>query len=225
MANAGIKHCTLAGDTRFDRVIEISKQAKTYPEIAQFCANKIVLVAGSTWPEDEKLIAACLQAQLTKNTSLRLIIAPHEIDESSLRATESLFKHLKLARYSNLKNVASENLEVLLIDNIGMLSSLYNYSNICYIGGGFGHGIHNILEAAVFGKPILFGPHFQKFEEAIELIKRGGATSISTFDELNSHLAELLSNENKYREQCLISQEFVRDNAGAVERIVSFLSA
>lgn len=225
LTNVGITNCTLAGDTRFDRVIEISKQAKIYPEIARFCANKKVLVAGSTWPEDEKLIAQWMQQTDSKNKNHVVLIAPHEINEQSLIATESIFKDLKCLRYSKLKTSQNEgeSYDVLIIDNIGMLSSLYNYSNICYIGGGFGRGIHNILEAAVFGKPILFGPHFQKFEEAIALIKRGGATSISTSEELNSHLAELQNNEKKYREQCLISQEFVRDNAGAAERIVTAL--
>ena len=104
-----------------------------------------------------------------------------------------------------------------------MLSSLYKYAAIAYIGGGFGKGIHNILEAAVFGKPVLFGPNFQKFEEAKELIKRGGAISFNDFNQLKSAVVELLSDEKEYKEKCLISQAFVHDNSGAVDRILQLI--
>ena len=218
--NAGITQCSIAGDTRFDRVIEISKGAKTLPLIEKFCSGKSVIVAGSSWREDEKLLAELMEVQSTEYKVQRLIVAPHEIEENSLRAVEAIFSASKIIRYSKAEISSIANFEVLLIDNIGMLSSLYKYSTISYIGGGFGKGIHNILEAAVFGKPVLFGPNFQKFEEAKELIKQGGAITNSTFSELENVVYGLVSDQKKYREKCEIARAFVHDNSGAVDKIL-----
>ena len=190
------------------------------PVIEKFCADKKVIVAGSTWRDDEKLLAHWMKEQSTTYKDVRLIIAPHEIDEESLRELELIFSHSKSIRYSVAEEATFQNFDVLLIDNIGMLASLYNYATIAYIGGGFGKGIHNILEAAVFGKPVLFGPNFHKFEEANELIGKGGATSITNYKQLISLADMLLLDEKKYREQCEISRTFVQDKCGAVERIV-----
>ena len=220
LLKAGVTQCTIAGDTRFDRVLDISTEAKKLPVIEKFSADKKVIVAGSTWRDDEKLLAHWMKEQSTTYKDVRLIIAPHEIDEESLRELELIFSHSKSIRYSVAEEATFQNFDVLLIDNIGMLASLYNYATICYIGGGFGKGIHNILEAAVFGKPVLFGPNFHKFEEAKELIGMGGATSITNYKQLISLADMLLLDEKKYREQCEISRTFVQDKCGAVERIV-----
>ncbi len=223
LSKAGINACTIAGDTRFDRVIAISKSVKSIPGLADFCGDKKIIVAGSTWRDDEKILATWMLNKSKDDKEKRLIIAPHEINEKSLQEVEQIFSASKIIRYSAIKNKLTDSYEILLIDNIGMLSSVYNYSTICYIGGGFGKGIHNVLEAAVFGKPLVFGPSYQKFEEAKTLLNLGGATSVSSHEELNTIFSQLLSDEKKYREQSLITQKFVHDNAGAVNRILEII--
>lgn len=228
--SAGIHQNSIAGDTRFDRVSAIAKEAKSIPIIEKFCNNQLVLVAGSTWLQDEKLLAALflnLQKSSEQNKGqeqIKFIIAPHEIREQRMSEIAIVFSKQKCMRYSQLTNTTDLNLvNVLLIDNIGMLSSLYRYASIAYIGGGFGKGIHNILEAAVFGKPLLFGPNYIKFEEAKMLLQLGGASSIKSELDLTQVVSELLFNQKKYREQCLISQNFVHDNSGALEKILKLI--
>ncbi|MCB0807291.1 MAG: 3-deoxy-D-manno-octulosonic acid transferase, partial [Bacteroidales bacterium] len=169
----GIENVTISGDTRFDRVADIALQPKKFPVVEKFAEGSKVLLAGSSWPADERFLPSLLKQQ-----ELKLIIAPHEIHEEHLKSIETMFPEGQIIRFSKATDHNIGSAEVLLIDGIGFLSSLYQYCDIAHIGGGFGKGIHNILEAVTFGKPVVFGPNYRKFNEAVELIQNGGAFTI-----------------------------------------------
>jgi 3-deoxy-D-manno-octulosonic-acid transferase len=180
LKSLGITQVVVSGDTRFDRVAENAKNKKELKEIKAFCGSSKVLVAGSTWPADEELLKSIIES----HTDWKCIIAPHEISEANLQHLEKQLAG-KTIRYSNLKAHKSTLPKVLIMDNIGLLSSLYAYGTIAYIGGGFGKGIHNTLEAAAFGLPVIFGPRYEKFQEAKDLIEAKAGFSISNQVELN----------------------------------------
>jgi 3-deoxy-D-manno-octulosonic-acid transferase len=217
---------TVNGDTRFDRVTAIAQSFSPIDEIAAFCGDYPVIVAGSTWQEDEEE----LDHYANTHPGIRFIIAPHEIDESHLRSTETLFKHT--IRFSDWKKTftnstfvsSSSTPNVLIIDNIGMLSRLYHYATITYVGGGFGNdGIHNILEAAVYGKPVFFGPVFDKFSEAIDLLECGGAYTVENALELEKTMNELLQDAEEYREACAAALNYTQQNRGATKMILDYI--
>lgn len=179
LKSIGFSNVSVSGDTRFDRVYENAQQPKILKDIENFCGNFKTIVAGSTWPEDEKLLTNLINEYPT----WKFIIAPHEIDGTHLKEIENLFP--QAVRFSRLPTShINDTANVLIIDNIGMLSSLYQYGNIAYIGGGFGAGIHNTLEAAAFGSPVIFGPNYHKFQEAKDLIALGAAKSIENAEDL-----------------------------------------
>lgn len=218
---------TSSGDTRFDRVLEIASSFRAMPVIEKFCGNSKVIVAGSTWDEDEEEI----DHYANTHPELRFIIAPHEIDEEHLVEMEKLFKYC--IRFSvfekNADALLSEGKEnkpnVLIIDNIGMLSRLYHYGTICYIGGGFGEdGIHNALEAAVYGKPVVFGPVYDKFAEAIGLVEASAAFSVENALELEEVFDKLLTEEDLYKKAGDAAKDYVYDNIGASDKIMKFIS-
>lgn len=219
LKSIGLNSITVAGDTRFDRVYAIATAAKELPLVKNFVGNSPCLIAGSSWEPDEDLLTSYFNET---NHSFKMIFAPHEIKEPGL---QSLIQKInkKVIRYSQLKETPDVQADVLIIDNIGMLSSLYRYGNIAYIGGGFGKGIHNILEAATFGMPILFGPHYGKFQEAIDLIKAGGAFPITDYPNLKLTLDTLIENTDKANASGNISRNFVQDNRGATNIIVKEL--
>lgn len=210
---------TLAGDTRFDRVYEIAGSFEPIPAIADFIKDRKVIVAGSTWPEDEIQLKK-LMDQL--EDEMLLIIAPHEITETHLQFVNNTFPGCVF--YSQLKQNPQLNGSVLIIDNIGMLSKLYHYSTISYIGGGFNKsGIHNTLEAAVYGKPVVFGPNYQKFAEAVGLINCGGGFSYQNDNELIKVVQSLLGNEQKLQSVGTAADQFVKNNTGATEKIITWV--
>jgi 3-deoxy-D-manno-octulosonic-acid transferase len=179
----GIAHCSLAGDTRYDRVNQIALTAEPDAVVERFLQGHDgpVLVAGSTWPPDEQLLARLHESK--EWFPERIIIAPHEIHEEHLRSIEALFPDS--IRYSECINALTQShnntfthSKVLIIDNIGLLSKLYRYATVAYIGGGFGVGIHNILEAVAYGKPVVFGPNHHKFQEAHDIIELGGGMTV-----------------------------------------------
>lgn len=175
----------LAGDTRLDRVLQVKNQAQKFPILEIFCTNTYNIVAGSTWLPGEAILVDVLKAF----PDSKLIIAPHQIDEKHLLEIEKLFKFTESIRYSKIENTTSlANISVLLIDNIGMLNSIYAYANVAYIGGGFGAGIHNILEAAVFEIPVFFGSNHHKFQEAKDLIAEGVGFEINNSKEVIKHI-------------------------------------
>ncbi len=217
----GFSNCNATGDTRFDRVAEIAANAKPIPLIEKFCGGNKILICGSTWERDEELVLAAFSKLRAKN--LKLIIAPHETSEkriNNLVLSCSDFKAMKFSQ-SNEETISSA--EILVMDNIGILSSLYQYGSFTWIGGGFGSGIHNTLEAAVFGMPVFFGPNYKKFREANELIKAGGAFSINSSDELKILLSNFLNDENKRKAVSSISGKYVQERKGATEKILEFI--
>ena len=219
LRSININNATVAGDTRFDRVSEIAENFKPIEEIERFCSGSPVLVAGSTWPEDEKIIK-----NATANFSdLKIIVAPHEIHKEHIDQLSSIFRNPLL--YSQLETHSSQPIasNILIIDNIGMLSRLYHYATITYIGGGFNKGIHNTLEAAVYGKPVLFGPNYKKFKEAVGLIESGGGICIASRDELPAMLLNFISNKNELEACSKKSFEFVKRNRGATEKILHYI--
>ena len=219
LQRSGITEYTVAGDTRFDRVLETAAAFQDIPEIRMFCGEAQVLVAGSTWPEDEQIIATYLQ----QRPSVKCILAPHEIHPSHL---EQLDKRLQKAqRFSAWKVQPDPEAQVLVIDNIGMLSKLYHYATVSYIGGGFGKGIHNTLEAAVYGKPVLFGPNYQKFREARDLITNGGAVCITDNEALTKQMDEWLNHPEHLSQAGKAASAYVVAQAGATGMIMHYIQA
>ena len=217
LASIGFTNVTTTGDTRFDRVHDIASQAKEIAEVAAFVGNHQCLIAGSTWEPDEDLLAAYMNGA---TTPLKYIIAPHEIHASHIERLEKSIQK-KVVRFSTWKLSQAGDPDVLIIDNIGMLSSLYRYGQTAYIGGGFGKGIHNTLEAATFGLPVLFGPNYLKFQEAKDLITLEGAFTISNLTELKDKLDTLFSNKEYLRSAQITAGNYVKNNIGATQKIIS----
>jgi len=219
LKSININNATVAGDTRFDRVSEIAEKFTPIEEIEKFCDSSQILVAGSTWPEDEKLI----KDAIGNFPGLKIIIAPHEIHKEHIDQLRSIFPDEVL--YSQLITQGSKpiNSNILIIDNIGMLSRLYQYATITYIGGGFNKGIHNTLEAAVYGKPVLFGPNYKKFKEAVGLIETGGGICITSSNELSTTLQKFISNKTELELTSEKSFDFVKQNKGATEKILHYI--
>lgn len=211
-----IRNATLSGDTRFDRVAENAASAKKLPLVEAFCGTATVFIAGSTWPEDEALIAGLCD----QHPDWKFIIAPHEIHQSHISAIEKLFP--QAVKYSSLtvEGTANSYGQVLIIDNIGMLSALYAYGRIAYIGGGFGAGIHNTLEAAAFGIPVIFGSRYDKFQEAKDLIALGAANSIGNMTELTAAAETMIRD----KEAGKIAKEYVISKTGATDQILNYIS-
>lgn len=214
LAGIGIDNVTVAGDTRFDRVMTIRNQAKEYPLIGAFCDNRFIWVAGSSWPEDEALIIQ----YFNKRPHQKLIIAPHEIDEKHLQQIESRLSRPTI-RYSQATQENIRQADCLIIDTFGMLSSIYRYGSMAYIGGGFGAGIHNILEAAVYGIPVVFGPNFKKFREARNMLAAGCAFTISQYQPLEQLMDDLVAHPDKLAAIGKIAGDYFALQAGATDII------
>jgi len=212
----GINQVEFAGDTRLDRVIAIRDEQRTFPAIEKLIAGRKVFVAGSTWPRDEQFLKHLTIA----NPDVFFIVAPHDVSENRLREIEKVFGGKKI-RFSQLENSSLSDCNFLLIDSIGILSSIYRYATIVYIGNGFGKGIHNILEPVVFGKPVIFGPNYSKFTEAVTLVKTGGAFSFSESSDLEKKVAGLLGNETTLNEASQVCLNYVEHNKGATDKIVN----
>lgn len=209
----------ITGDTRFDRVFQISQNAKKIPIVEKFCENNMVFIAGSSWKADEDIFIN----YINKNNNLKYIIAPHEIHETNInRIVNSI--NLKTIRFSNVNMNDISEYQVIIIDNIGLLSSLYQYANIAFIGGGFGSGIHNVLEPATFGMPVIFGPNFRKYQEAVDLIKNNAAFTISDYKSFEKIMTNLISNTTKIKESSVNAKIYVEINRGATEKIVNYIS-
>ncbi len=217
----GLTNNIVSGDTRFDRVAAIAEAAKDIPYLDSFCNDSFVIVAGSTYKTDIEIIASFLKG--INDTNIKFIIAPHEINEVELQEIINSFPK-NTVRYSLVNKDTIKDAQVLIIDSIGMLAQLYRYGSIAYVGGGFGKGIHNILEAATFGMPVIFGPNFNRFNEAKELVRLGCGISVSP-DEFNSVIMELYANEMKRKDLALISENYVKQNEGATDKIMTKIFA
>jgi 3-deoxy-D-manno-octulosonic-acid transferase len=212
----GINHASVAGDTRFDRVLNVRQVAKDLHLIDSFVSDSDkVIIAGSTWPVEEQMLAR----YLAEHPDVKLVLAPHEVHEDHLRMLFQCFEG-RYIRYSeaNLKNINT--CRILLIDTIGLLSSIYRYGKVAYIGGGFGAGIHNTLEAAVYGVPVIFGPKWQKFREAKGLLEQGAAISVKNYKQLASALDRAFEHQEQMGQA---AAKYVMDECGATEIIYQAL--
>jgi 3-deoxy-D-manno-octulosonic-acid transferase len=216
----GFHNVIVSGDTRFDRVNAILERDNKLDFIEEFKNNKPTIVIGSSWPKDETLLAEYINQS---SDDVKFIIAPHNIKADQIANLKAQLKKPTLL-FSEKENTVLANYNVFIIDTVGLLTKIYSYGTIAYVGGGFGNpGIHNILEPATFGIPILIGPNFSNFAEAVLLVELGGCISISNYDELKQNFDRLLTDENFFREKSQICKAYIQDHKGAAERIMKIV--
>ncbi len=216
LSSIGITSVKVAGDTRFDRVMQIIQKGEEIAQAKQFKNDQKVFVIGSCWPEDLDALAPFINE---KENSLKFIIAPHEISESFIKDIQKSLE-VKSVRFSQQHHTV-EDFSVLIIDNIGMLSKLYQYGEFAYVGGAFGKGLHNILEAACYGVPIFFGnKNYQKYQEANDLIMRGGAFEISGYSDLKAKYNLMMERPENFILACEVTRSYVEENLGATKKIM-----
>ena len=231
LAKIGIKNVTIVGDTRFDRVLQIKEAAKQLPIVEAFVkesgvrsqesvghSKPKVFVAGSSWPPDEEIFIK----YFNQHPEWKFIIAPHVIGEDHLRQIEKLLEGCKVVRYTKISENSeySENADVLIIDCFGLLSSIYRYGDVAYVGGGFGVGIHNLLEAAVWSVPVFFGPNNQKFQEA-QGLKQNGGLEITDYESFASQMDRLAKDAEYLKAQGEQAGRFVESLSGATEKVLA----
>ena len=217
LGQIGITEVSIAGDTRFDRVLHIKEQAKQLPVVEQFVDEAPqVFVAGSSWPPDEEIFIRYFR----EHPEWKLIIAPHVIDEPHLQQIEKQLEGRRVVRYTKA-SAGIADAEVLIIDCFGLLSSIYHYGCVAYVGGGFGVSIHNTVEAAVWGVPVIFGPNNQKFQEAQELKACGGGLEISGYDDFARVMDRFAADADARREAGLAAGSYVTGKAGATRMILA----
>ena len=216
LAKHHIHAVSVAGDTRFDRVTEIMQQAKDIPAIEGFTAGATeVLIAGSTWPQDEAYIAQ----YMASHPNIKLVLAPHEINPKHMHTIFQLFEG-RYTRYTEATPLNIDKNRILVVDTIGLLSSIYRYGHVAYIGGGFGVSIHNTLEAAVYGMPVVFGPKWKKFREAKGLLQAQAALSVSNYKEFASALDTAFATQQMMGER---AKQYVQSECGATDIIYNAL--
>ena len=222
LATIGIKDVTVVGDTRFDRVLQIKKAAKQLPVVEQFKGSAKCFVAGSSWQPDEDIFIPFFN----KHKDWKVIIAPHVIGEDHLQQIEKKLEGRKVVRYTQIANsqeqiAKSQDADVLIIDCFGLLSSIYGYADVTYVGGGFGVGIHNTLEAAVWDVPVIFGPNNERFQEAQGLKACGGGQEITCADDFHRTMKRFIDDPAKITEAGRQSGQFVAQMTGATQKILS----
>ena len=229
LKSIGIEDVTVTGDTRFDRVYEIAKQSKSFPEIEEFIAGRHCIIAGSSWPSDEKLIIPFLK-KMPENYCL--IIAPHDVSDSHIKQITSQLDNYVL--YSQLNSPISKQLsdsatrqlkKVLIVDTIGILKQIYKYARFAYIGGGFMSSIHNTQEALVFGCPVVIGPKYHKFVEAVDLVRNGGMFSVNNQQEFDDIFERLMNDIDFYNKASGICQDYIQLSIGATDKIMRKLNS
>jgi 3-deoxy-D-manno-octulosonic-acid transferase len=216
LQSINIYKATLSGDTRFDRVIEIAKSRQEVEIAKNFKGSEKVFVIGSAWQEDLDILVPFIN-----ENRLRFIIAPHEITDGLLQNLQRSLT-VKSILYSQAEGKDLHEYTVLIVDNVGMLSRLYYYGEFAYVGGAFGKGLHNILEAACYGVPVLFGNrNYEKFQEAVDLTNRGGAFPVADYPDLR-HKYEMLNTPETFLLACEVSRQYVEENTGATKKIMEY---
>ncbi len=210
---------TLSGDTRFDRVYEITKQDNSLKFIEDFIQNKNTLVAGSTWQKDEEYLVNYINFHASENE--KFIIAPHNIDVKKIDELKNSINKKTILFSDKEKNNSAQ---VIIIDTIGILTKIYNYADVAYVGGGFGSGIHNILEPATFGVPLIIGPNYLKFQEAIDLVNLKACRVVKNNEDLNTYLNKLFLDKNYRNNKGKITKQYILQNIGATEIILNYIS-
>ena len=216
LAKIGITNTTVVGDTRFDRVLQIKEAAKQLPVVEAFKQDYKVFVAGSSWPPDEEIFIK----YFNEHKDWKLIIAPHVIAEDHLQQIEKLLSGRKIVRYKDSAEADVKDAEVLIINCYGLLSSIYHYGDVAYVGGGFGVGIHNLLEAAVWDVPVFFGPNNQKFQEA-QALKKSGGFEIHDYEEFARMMDRFAAEPDFLKEQGVKAGHFVKGQAGATQKVMA----
>ncbi|WP_299325406.1 glycosyltransferase N-terminal domain-containing protein [uncultured Maribacter sp.] len=219
--SVGYTNVTIAGDTRFDRVSEIVERDNELDFMIHFKNDKYCFVAGSTWAEDEKIIINYINNNIHP---IKFVIAPHTIKDNHIEEIIAAIDK-KVIRYTEMENAPLAEYDVIVIDTIGILTKVYNYANIAYVGGGFATGLHNTLEPAVFGIPVIIGPQYDGFAEAEELVQLGGVISIKNDNEFQEHADKCFEDNNYRSKTSRINTGYIKEKAGATERIVSKLNA
>ncbi len=224
LAKIKIYHAYKSGDTRFDRVYQMVKENKAIPEIENFKCNSKLMIAGSTWPPDEEI----LHHVLSKSPiNFKIVIAPHEVDKNHITNILNKFKEFSPVLYSGFDESAAEKSRILIIDTTGILGYVYRYAEFSYVGGGFGAGIHNLLEPVTYGQPVIFGPNYHKFREAHELIEQGCGFPVNDKNQTLEVINRFLADETLLKELSLKAKKFVESNIGAtgiiMEKINEFL--
>ena len=214
------KNVTISGDTRFDRVYDILEQDNSIKKIGDFVKDSHILVAGSTWPKDNKLLIDYINDHATNDE--KFIIAPHNIHMDEIEGLKTAITKGVLL-FSNIDETMINQAQVLIIDSIGILTKVYSYAHIAYVGGGFGAGIHNILEPATYGVPMLIGPNYQKFNEAKDLVAKKACLVINNKEDFASTLKELYHNKILLNKKSQLAATYVKNNIGATEMILNYL--
>ena len=215
LAEIGVKNTTVVGDTRFDRVLDICAAAKQLPLVQKFKGDALTFVAGSSWGPDEDIFIKYFNA----HPEMKLIIAPHVVNDGHLKEIESKLQR-SCIRYTKATEENVEQADCLIIDCYGLLSSIYRYGEISYIGGGFGVGIHNVLEAAVYGIPVIFGPNNKKFREAQHLLANKGGFEINGYEDFEQLMNKFLADEAYLKQSGQAAGDYVKGNAGAMDKIM-----
>lgn len=218
LKSIGIENITITGDTRFDRVFEIAKQSKSFPEIEKFIAGRQCIIAGSSWPSDEKFLIP-FSKEMPDNYCL--IIAPHDVSDSHVKQITSQLDNYIL--YSQLPTTNDQQPTVLVIDTIGILKQIYKYARFAYVGGGFMSSIHNTQEALVFGCPVVIGPKYHKFVEAVDLVRNGGMFSINDQQDFNDIFDKLMNDEKFYNKASGICQDYIQLSIGATDKVMKYM--
>ena len=214
----GINDITITGDTRFDRVFEIAKKSESFPKIERFINRRKCIIAGSSWQPDEKFLIP-FSKKMPENYCM--IIAPHDISDSHIKQITSQIENYQL--YSQLSTDNIQQSRVLIIDTIGILKKIYKYARFAYVGGGFMSSIHNTQEALVFGCPVVVGPKYHKFVEAVDLIEKGGMFSVADQKEFDEIFEKLINDEEFYNKASGICQDYIQLSIGATKLIMDHL--
>ncbi len=217
----GVHNVVVSGDTRFDRVADISKNPQSFEKAERFIQGSVIFLAGSTWPADDELLTSIINQDAS---DVKYIIVPHEIQPSHIEKLKASFIK-PVVTYSQYNEELFKNAKVLIVDQMGMLSNLYQYASMAYIGGGFGHGIHNTLEAATFGMPVVFGPNYKNFSEAVDMVHYGCAFPVNDDKQLWEVCLKLLGNYALLKETSDIARNYVFMKRGATNTIIIFLNA
>ena len=216
LSSVGIENTLVIGDTRTDRVLDILNQDNTNETIADFIQDQDCFVVGSSWPED----VAILSKTIDSKSNLKTIIAPHNVDEASLREVELSF-HKTVIRWSDLSQQKKEDADILLIDCVGILTKIYSYADIAYVGGGMGtKGLHNTLEPAVFGIPILIGKNYTRYQETSDLVALGGIVSVDSSVLFENEFLKIVTDKNLQKEMGLTNLNYIKKQAGATSKIL-----
>ncbi len=215
LKSAEVSHYTISGDTRFDRVALLANSSQPVPIVEKFSDGKPVLIAGSTWNPDEELLVPFIEAE----EGWKFIIVPHEVTPGNINRLTRLLKKEPLL-FSQATPANIDHHDVLIVDTVGLLSSLYRYGTNAYIGGGFGVGIHNILEAATYGLPVFFGPNYHKFREACQLVEAGAAFPVTSTESFREQVLKVTRDERLYRNVSQIASDYVKKNQGATQAIL-----